>query len=681
MLVKTGSPIYFQNLDDYPLDNEQMQRQIQLDSEALQRLFMSQMAQQAATPPPANQNQGQNVKMSSGALSPLGQAMLQIHSPSLSASGTDGTEADVGENGANDLVREENNVSHVTVTSASKGSDEVFAEKNSDRPGVAVVNSDITQTTLQSAFPPLTATHIGPVYTDKGNAKNVSDVMNINAINAKLMAEINGSGSMDVTKMKDSIINGGQKTSKGNSPTGLKSPAFAASEIIIPRPPIQSNAAMSAGSPRSSSGSHERRRIKKEPRDPPKPHPAFNVPPGTIDKLNGIYYNYSLPDRGLGSSMSPVTVPVSVSPPAVRHQRSPPGTHRSPPVTHQRLPSTNPVLASQAGPLMGMMGPGWPVRGTSPSGDSRSSGSPLDLSGPKETLVKMKPDFIPRDVPIKPKQAKPNQTPVQSMYSPSQIPRMALSVPNTHIPVHSTPIQMPKVQTQVMTTPVQVPSFQRSEISGQIKQEPQRKNEEEKKQASTPPQKQASPSPQSKIPYVKETLYLFGDKDLEIISVGRNKWIIRNEMELCKLVKEHTGGTEDETANENTRKTENCSNCQKQMEGKDNNVETTRESLTAEAAKRQNDTEDNSPQRTKVTKLTNGDIHSEENSPQAEHIMVPQTEYSNVSGVSSGSVNVLPPSTIEIAHSVAAIMNDTQSSSPETNTCPVLATMLNVKPL
>ena len=651
-----------------------MQRQIQLDNEALQRLFMSQMAQQAATSPPANQNQGQSVKMSSGALSPLGQAMLQIHSPAMSASETEETAADKGENGANEILREVNNVSHMTVSSASKENDDVFAEKNSDS-----VNSDLTHTTLQNAVPNIPAAHVGPVYIDRGISKSVSDVMNVNALNAKLMAEINGGGPVDINKIKDSIINGGQKTSKGNSPTRVKSPGNAASEIIIPRP--QSNAAMSAGSPRSSSsGSQERRRIKKEPRDAPKPHPAFNVPPSQLDKLNGFYYNYNLPDRGLGTSLSPA--PVSISPPAARHQKSPPGTHRSPPVSHPRLPSLSPGLASQAGLGLGMMGPGWPVRGASPSGDSRSSGSPLDLSGPKDALVKIKPDIIPREVPIKPKQAKPNQISVQPVHSPSQIPRMTLTVPNTHIPpVHNTPVQMPKIQPQVITTPVQVPSFQRAEISRKIVQEPP-KNIAEKKQVSAPSVKQASPPTQNKTPYIKETLYLFGDKDLEIISVGRNKWIIRNETELCKLVKEHVGGdNKSEAENENTRKTENCSNCHQKEEEKDNNFEAMKESWTAEAVKRQNDTEDNSPQRTKVTKLTNGDIHSEENSPQAEQITVTQTEYSDVSGVSSASVNVPPPSSVEIAHSVAAIMIDTQSSSSDGNTCPVLATMLNVKPL
>ena len=669
-----------------------MQRQIQLDNEALQRLFMSQMAQQAATSPPTNQNQGQSVKMSSGALSPLGQAMLQIHSPAMSASETDESGADRGENGANEIMRGVDNVSHIMVSSASKENDDVFPEKNSDN-----VKSDVIHTTLQNVVPHIPAAHVGTVYLDRGNSKSVTDVMNINAVNAKLMAQINGGGPVDINKMKDSIINGGQKTLKGNSPpTGVKAPAVAASEIIVPRP--SSNAAMSAGSPRNNSTSGERRRIKKEPRDPPKPHPAFNVPPSQLDKLNGFYYNYNLPDRGLGSSLSPITVPVSISPPASRHQKSPPGTHRSPPASHPRLPSSSPVLASQAGLGLGMMTPGWPVRGASPSGDSRSSGSPLDLSGAKETLVKIKPDILPREVPIKPKQAKLNQVPVQPVHSPGQVPRMTLTVPNTHIPsVHNTPVQMPKVPTQVITTPVQVPSFQRADITRKMVPEPP-KNIAEKKQGSALPIKQVSPPTQNKIPYVKETLYLFGDKDLEIISVGKNKWIIRNETELCKLVKEHIGSDKSEKENENTRKTDNCISCNQQVENKDSNIDAKEETWTAEPVKRQSETEENSPQRTKVTKLTNGDIHSEENSPKAEteQITVTQPEYTDVSIVSSavssapinalplssGPVNVLPTiqtSSPEIAHSVAAIMNDSQNSPSDGN--PVLATMLNVKPL
>lgn len=651
-----------ENLDDYPLDNEQMQRQIQLDNEAIQRLLLSQMAQQATTPPTANQNQGQVVKMSSGSMSPLGQAMLQIHSPTSSAGGNDAVEVEMGENGA--ILREENGVDHMTEISANKESDDVFVEKDS-----ISQKGDISRSSLQNVI-----MHLITSQTVTNSHEGESETVKIHAINAKMAANYNGPIGLDLNRMRDNIINGGQKVGKGNSPTGVKSPAISPSEIIIPRPPsVQGNASVSSGTPRST-GTHERRRIKKEPRDPPKPpHPAFNVPHGNYDR-NSLYYNYSLPDRGLGSSMSPITVPASASPPAARHQRSPPVTHRSPPVTHQRLLTTSPVLASQTAPLLGMMGPGWPVRGHSPSGDSRSSGSPLDLSGPKEAMVKMKPEVVPIEIPIKPKpanmQVRPSRMPAHPVHSPIQVPRMA-------IPVTNTQIRMTKTQVPMLTTPVQVPNFRPSETmnfrpSANIMQVSPNVPKEEPVQ-----KKQSSPLPQSKIPYVRETLYLFGDKDLEIISVGKNKWIIRNETELCKLVNEHNGcGMVNGTAEESSRKKENCSNCEQRTDDKNTTSKINTGSLTVDVGKRQNDPQDNSPQRAKVTKHMNGDIHSEENSPPSEHSYVLQTELSNVQTTSS-----LSGSMVENTHSVAAITMETQSGTLESNTCPVLTNMLNVKPV
>lgn len=644
--VKTGSPIYFQNLDDYPLDNEQMQRQIQLDNEAIQRLLLSQMAQQATAPPTSNQNQDQTVKMSSGSLSPLGQAMLQIHSPTTAVGGNETIEVEIRENGASSILQE-NGVNHVTEISASKENDDVFVEKDT-----VSQKNDISGSTLQNV-----ATHLvtSPAVTSKQEAE--SESMKIQAINTKIAGNDNRPTLLELTKMRENIISNGQKV--GNTQTGVKSPVISQSEIIIPRPPsIQGSTSMSAGSPRNT-GTQERRRIKKESRDPPKPpHPAFNVPPGSFDR-NSFYYNYSLPDRGLGAAMSPITVPVSVSPPAVRHQQSPPVTHRSPPVTHQRLPTTSPVVASPTAPLLGMMAPGWPLRGHSPSGDSRSSGSPLDLSGPKETVVKMKPDLVPVEIPVKPKQAstlvRPPRMPVQPVNSPIQVPRMAIPVTNAQ-----------KAQTPVMTTPVQVPNFRTSEgimqVSQSVQKEPFQK-------------KQTSPPSQKKVPYVRETLYLFGDKGLEIISVGKNKWIVRNEAELCKLVNDHTGGHSNDTRQENLDRNENCSNCQHQTDEKHvRNMNT--DNMAVDVGKRQNDPQDESSQRAKVIKHMNGDIHSEENSPQSEHLNVQQTEPSNVQTTVS-----LPGSLVENAHSVAAITIETPSGTSETNTYPVITDALNVKPV
>lgn len=587
-----------ENLDDYPLDNEQMQRQIQLDNEAIQRLILSQMAQQAGTPPTANQNQDHVVKMSPGAMSPLGQAMLQIHSPATSSGGNDTVEVELGEHGA---VREENGENHGVETSASKESDDVFVEKGSASP-----KGDISRSSFQNAF-----THLIASQTVTGNHEEGNESVKVHTINGKMAVNDHRPSGLDITKMKDNVINGGQIVGKRNSPTGVKSPAIAQNEIIIPRPPsLKGNGSVSSGSPRST-GTHERRRIKKEPRDPPKPpHPAFNVPPGSFDR-NSFYYNYSLPDRGLGSSVSPITVPVSVSPPAVRHQRSPPVTHRSPPVTHQRSMTTGPVLASQAAPLLSMMSPGWQVRGHSPSGDSRSSGSPLDLSGPKEAMVKMKPDMVPLEIPIRPKQAgtqvHPSRMPGHPVHSPIQVPRMAM-------PVTGTQVRATKAQ---VSMPVQVPNFRPAEpgimqVSQSVPKDPVQK-------------KQSSPTPHNKIPYVRETLYLFGDKDLEIISVGKNKWIIRNETELCKLVSEHMrGGMVNGTAEETSQRNENCSNCQQHTNDKNKTTEINTGNVTVDVGKRQTDPQDNSPQRAKVTKHMNGDIHSEENSPKSEHLDVQQ---------------------------------------------------------
>ena len=629
-----------------------MQRQIQLDNEAFQRLILSQMAQQVAAPTPANQNQDRAVNISSGAMSPLGQAMLQLHSPTTSASGNEAGEADVEDNGAN-VHSDENRVDHVAEVSANKDSDEVFVEKESNSQ-----KSDLQRSSLQNVISHLMTSQT-VINNREENAKNVGEAVNIHAVNAKMTSSENATSALDIGKLKDSIISGGQKVGKANSPMGVKTPAVVPSEIIIPRPPsIQSHSGVSAGSPRSG-GTQERRRIKKEPRDPPKPpHPAFNVPPSSFDKLNGFYYNYSLPDRGLGTSMSPITVPVSVSPPAVRHQRSPPVTHRSPPVTHQRLLTTSPVIPSQVGSVVGLMTPGWPMRGHSPSGDSHSSGSPLDLSGAKETMAKVIPEVVPHEVPIKPKPAsapvRPVRMPAHPVHSPIQVPRMA-------VPVPSTQLQMPKTQASLVTTPMQVPSFRPSENIAQFS-------------SSTPKEpvqkKEVSPPPQSKVPYIRETLYLFGDKELEIISVGKNKWIVRNETELCNIVSKNVGcdivnGTAEDL--DNVQKKENCSNCQQHVD--DRKTSSDKDNLTPDAGKRQTDTQDSSPQKAKVTKHMNGDIHSEENSPQSEHVDVPQP-------------SSLIGTTVENTHSMAAILTMGMQSGPSENkTCPVLTNMLNVKTL
>ena len=647
-------PIYFQNLDDYPLDNEQMQRQIQLDNEAFQRLIMSQMAQQISSSAQANQNPERAVNMSSGAMSPLGQAMLQIHSPSTSASGNEATEADVEDNGAN---IPSDRVNRVNEKSPNKDSDEVFVEKQSSSP-----KTDLPRSSLHSAISHLIASQ-ATVGNREEIAKNIGEALNLHAVNAKLTASENGTNVLDVNKMKESIMNGGQKLQKTVSPTGLKSPSRASSEIIIPRPPsIQNNTGGSSGSPRSGgTGTQERRKIKKEPKEPSKPHPAFNVPPSSFDKLNGFYYNYSLPDRGLGTSISPV--PVSVSPPAVRHQRSPPVTHRSPPLTHPRLTTASPVMPAQVASVVGLMPPGWPVRGHSPSGDSRSSGSPLDLSGPKESVAKIIQEVVPPELSLKHKAGnppiRPARMPVPPVHSPIQVPRMALPVPSTQL-------QMPKSQPVCVTAPVQIPSYRPSESIPQytatVHKEPV-----QKKQVSPPVPNKVSPPVPNKVPYVKETLYVFGDKEVEIISVGKNKWIVRNETDLCNIVNKHiscdmvNGG-----ADEHLHKNENCSNCGTGSEERRDSLE----NVTTETGKRQTDTYDNSPQRAKVTKHMNGDIHSEENSPEREQLNVPQT-------------SSLLVTTAENTHSMAAILTmDAQSgAAAEGKTCPVLTNILNVKPV
>ncbi|CAI9728489.1 probable serine serine/threonine-protein kinase nek3 isoform X1 [Octopus vulgaris] len=184
------------------------------------------------------------------------------------------------------------------------------------------------------------------------------------------------------------------------------------------------------------------------------------------DKFGAVYYDYSLPDRGLSQARQSRGVVLSpcVSPAAVCYY--PNGLH----------PLKPPVDLSNS------------------SLDVSNPSTPLDLSA----------------------SAYKEQEPVQSR-KPGKGAEKSLDI--------CSPLAVDESLEEVKTpltrsSTVAVPTPPASSLS----------------------EKQDSKQSKAVIPSLKssyERNYLiFGDSELEIISVGKNKWIVRNELELCRIAKE-----------------------------------------------------------------------------------------------------------------------------------------------
>ena len=194
------------------------------------------------------------------------------------------------------------------------------------------------------------------------------------------------------------------------------------------------------------------------------------------EKLGGLFYDYSLPDRGLGTAGMPTKLsPTQQSPKAV-------GMVTTPGWPYPQSPNLLPV--------------------PSPTLSERSRTSPLDLSAQ----------------PSK-EGAKQTETATKGVKNNSK--NHSAKVPPTATLSDSKGKEGPVVETndQVIET---------------ASQKEQKKNP---------------------VAHYDRNILIFGEKAVEIISVGNNKWIVRNEDELCNIatgevVKKNTDGSESSLAGE-----------------------------------------------------------------------------------------------------------------------------------
>ena len=198
-----------------------------------------------------------------------------------------------------------------------------------------------------------------------------------------------------------------------------------------------------------------------------------------FDKFGAVYYDYSLPDRGLGQTRPNRNMSISpscISPAATAVCFYPNGLH-----------SLKPSDFSACSPGL----------------DSSGAATPLDLSASackestvpsphrKSSKTSEKLTEVRRNTPVLDESLDEVKTPLSS--------RSVSVVTNTPTPPPAT----------LATT-----SGEKQDIS----------------------QSKAT-VPTLKTPYERNFL-IFGDNELEIISVGKNKWIVRNELELCRIAKE-----------------------------------------------------------------------------------------------------------------------------------------------
>ena len=516
-----------------PLDN----RQIQLDSEALQRLMLAQ-PNVTQVQSPVITGQDQPTSASPGAKSPLAQAMLQIHSPDSSPElGMGETVVLQMEEGRATLVAQPSSIVK-TAISTNGDSDDVFEKREDNQ------KTEAAKTTLHSVISNLITAH-----TLREEAERIRIIEKAKNEVTKPSVELNNTPS--ILSTSQSNVSPGSKG--GNSPSNQKS-----GEIVVPRPgSAHSNGSVSSGSSPGPALPVERK--KSTSRTYKAPHPAFPIPSPTFDQFGKSMYNYNLPDRGLGTLMSASksSVPHSTSPPTVSLPR-----FQSPAQT---------AVTGQSGQILGFIAQPWsgtrPLSQSSASSDSRSTGSPLDLSSVKDisnNINKVRQD-LQKEVSFKPKLLGAGKSIVSQQ---------------VHQPPFKTNLIVPTLPSAAGS--VSEKELESTQLNGQ---------DQDSKQSVTKP------------PYVREMLYLF-DKELEIISVAKNKWIVRNENELTDLVKEKLGEGHRQSEVKSNAACEKCQNC-----AKTDHISQTENGIDkADTPKRQYEME-NSDQRSKVTKLTNGDVH------------------------------------------------------------------------
>ncbi|KAL4221108.1 hypothetical protein ACF0H5_019368 [Mactra antiquata] len=552
-----------------------------LDSEACGKIMPSPPAGVTMSSPTSGSSENQSGISSSGAKSPLSQAMLQIHSPSsvpdISAGETVVLQMEEGratliahsDSKLNTEKIASTNTNVNKSTSSNSDSDDVFDHEKMD--SKVFVESNKSQSSLQHVLSNLISSHVVSLSQEEAANKKDSGLKDGSESTVKSASDTCDSRELIASVMasyKAGAVSKGVNLSVANSMTsngsispvanGNKNPASRKSvEITVPNlstvqsivSPVVSSSQNAAISPGGAS-SHER---KKSNRSTSKmPHPAFNIPVTSLEKIGSPLYNYNLPDRGLGSLMTSSPLPVTVSSPAVAVPRFPAA-----------------VTSQLPGQVLGFVSPQWPITlGHSPaSNDSRSSGSPLDLSAVREPSPKLAKSKNVKEVPIKPHWVSEKLSVIQKQPVVNQV--------------------LPQVLVE------NIKSSGKSTVNNDADKE-------------SPPTTNAS-----KVPYTKEMLYLF-DKELEIISVGKNKWIIRNENELVNVVKRNS---ESDPATSSS----GCNNCD--LKSCSNGVNCANSEQTynsnspngTEINKRPLDLEEISP-RSKVTKIVNGDIHTKTDS-------------------------------------------------------------------
>lgn len=579
--ILTSGCIYFQNLDNLSLYQRQNQLDEaihrMLDNEGVQKLIAAQSSASSS-----GSSDGQSDANTSRAKSPLSQAMLQIHSPDsvpdINIGETVVLQMEEGRatliaHPDNGLLLDKQLETNSSQKSSGSDSDEVF-DRDKDE------SETKTSPTLHSVISNLISTRVATLSSEEiklNDNEPVSKVENVAIRNgvedSSVMQndeQFSKSGQVE-EKERDSKVGGlmSEKDKNSNaviagkvngspeatgktahSPKQKKSPT---GELIVPQPnsPQILRSQASTGSPAIAvsqpTSVQEKRRSHRGPSKIP--HPAFNIPVTTYDR-NGGLYNYNLPDRGLGSMMNSSPVPLSVSPPVV---------------SAPRFPVT--IATTIPGQVLGFMSPSWQMQrpiGHSPaSNDSHSSGSPLDLSSVRE--------------------ASPNLPKVMNQ----------VGVVAKEKPVNKQQLE-----------PKQLSTSKSSPLTGSTKVVTVAKPD-----ASNEAVKQTSLVSASKVPYTQEMLYLF-DKELEIVAVGKNKWIVRNENELVNVVKKKT---DSEPSGEITASTSH-------LDGADGTktvpIQNGNSLNSTEENKRPLNSESDS-HRSKVTKLVNGDVHTTVSSVQS----------------------------------------------------------------
>lgn len=210
------------------------------------------------------------------------------------------------------------------------------------------------------------------------------------------------------------------------------------------------------------------------------PSKMSSAMPIGFDKFGAVYYDYSLPDRGLGQTRPSRNVTISpscMSPAASAVCFYPNG-----------LPSLKTPVDFSA---------------CSPSLDSSGAATPLDLSASacKESAV-----------------SSPHRKSSKASEKLTEV-RRNTPVLDESLDEVKTPLSSRSVS--VVTSTPTPPPASLATVSGEKQDVSQSK----------------ATVPTLKTPYERHFL-IFGDNELEIISVGKNKWIVRNELELCRIAKE-----------------------------------------------------------------------------------------------------------------------------------------------